>query len=182
MYKLTDRRFAKAKPILDMYRERMLKHRSIDSRALERELRDLWDTGYQEIKDIMLQLLKLYSYRLIAAYYMEETNGTGIVSEFQQPLADFYGVRQIGGKDFKETRKKFWDRAFALENLSDEQKKDVLLRLGSSSDDERASLSKHALQSLESLGLLCHNAGEWDYTEEGEDMFYRLKRPAEEVA
>jgi hypothetical protein len=178
MYKLTDRRFAKARPVLDTYRARMLKYRSIDSAALERELRDLWDTGYQEIKDIMLQLLKLHPYRLIAAYYMEESNGTGIVSEFQRPLADFYGVRHLGAKEFKETRKKFWDRAFALENMSDEQK-DMLLRLGGSSDDERASLNMHVLESLESLGLLYRDVGGWDYTDEGEDMYYRLKRPAE---
>ena len=83
----------------------------IQAMALERELRDCWDTGYREIKDIMIQLLKDERYVYLASYFMENSNSSvGVVTEFQEPLAILYGVKSFyHDKSYKEKRKKFWD-------------------------------------------------------------------------
>lgn len=111
MYTLTERRFKKAKSILEKYRAQMLKYKIIQAMALERDLRDCWDTGYREIKDIMIQLLKDERYVYLAAYFMENSNSSvGVVMEFQEPLATLYGAKSFyHDKNYKEKRDAFWN-------------------------------------------------------------------------
>lgn len=95
MYKLTDRRLAKAKAILDAAVARLHKSKSINTGELEMQLRECWDLGYQELKDIFRQMLKMKEFQVLAAYYMQFSSGEMIVSEFQDPLIDFYGVAEL---------------------------------------------------------------------------------------
>lgn len=111
MYTLTERRFEKIKPILETHRERFLEVGWIDTGAFERELRDTLDTGYQELKQVALSLSKMPRYQHIAAYYMQNQNATGPVSEFKDRLAELYGTKTYDHFDSDGKRKKFWERA-----------------------------------------------------------------------
>jgi hypothetical protein len=113
MYRLTDKRLQKAQPILDKYRADLFTARSFAVRGLERELRDTWSLGYQELKDIIRELLKNDRYREVAAYYMERSNPVGVVSEFQQPLAYLYGLKWFHAPEREGKRAAFWERVFA---------------------------------------------------------------------
>jgi hypothetical protein len=93
MYKLTERRFAKAKPILNRYRMQLHETGFASARGLEKELRDCWNIGYQELKDIIIALSKRPYYRYLAACYME-MGYPDVVIEFQPVLADMYGSKR----------------------------------------------------------------------------------------
>jgi hypothetical protein len=110
MYKLTERRRAKAEPILEKYRTQLQEKGVIDAQQFEKELRDCWNTGYQEMKDIAKQLLKISQYRFLAAYYMEHSNGmrTLVASEFKEALAHLYGVKHYDSPDRESKRRAFW--------------------------------------------------------------------------
>ncbi len=111
MYTLTPRRYVKATVVLEKYREMMLKNGEICSHCFEMELRKCWNTGYREIKDIMEQLLKDKRYVYVAAFYMENSNAAGVVSEFKGPLADLYGATDFHyDKSYKEKRDAFWEK------------------------------------------------------------------------
>lgn len=112
MFTLTERRFESAKPILDKYLEKLRSNHQYDTGSLEHELRQSWNTGYQEIKDIMIQLLDVDEYSTVAAWYMEHSNAPGVVSEFQGPLANLYGVASYNSPDREEKKEQFWKRAF----------------------------------------------------------------------
>jgi hypothetical protein len=112
MYKLTDRRLAAARDILDKYAGQLETRRPIESGLLEKELREVWDIGYQEQKNIIIDLLKNDRYRLIDAYYMQHQNAPGPVSEFQPHLAGLYGTRMYDPFDKEGKQKQFWDAAF----------------------------------------------------------------------
>lgn len=111
MYTLTERRFKKAETILEKYREQMLEYGKIQTMALERDLRVCWNTGYREIKYIMIQLLKDERYVYLAAYFMEHSNSSvGVVMEFQDPLVTLYGAKSFyHDKSYKEKREDFWN-------------------------------------------------------------------------
>jgi hypothetical protein len=113
VYKLTKRRLDAAEPILEKYRSHLHKSRHMQSMVLERELRDCWGIGYQELKDIIIDLAKTDRYRLVAAYYMQHQNAPGPVSEFQKPLADLYGTPHYDPFDKDGKQKAFWENAFA---------------------------------------------------------------------
>lgn len=113
MYRLTPRRFEKAKPILKKYRE--LLHRLGPTKAgfdlaanLEVELRACWNIGYQELKNIIIELSKRDYYRYLAAHYMDHPVGPGVVCEFQSPLAELYGMKSYNPDPDCEERKAFW--------------------------------------------------------------------------
>jgi hypothetical protein len=95
MYKLTERRLAKAVDILNAAAADLANKKHINTSTLEMQLRDCWDLGYQELKDIFCQMLKMDEYQNLAAFYMQFSNTTGVVSEFQMPLCDFYGIDQV---------------------------------------------------------------------------------------
>ena len=112
MYKLTDRRLNVAEEILDNYREKLVKTEKFNVPSLERELRDMWSIGYQELKDIMLDILKNHDrYKYVALYYMEYSNAPGVVSEFKRPLADAYGISHYHSDDRDDAQQSFWKNA-----------------------------------------------------------------------
>ncbi len=108
MYRLTTRRLQKAKDVLEKYRTLLRAKLAFDAGQLEHELRQCWDLGYQELKDIMADMLRHERYRHVAIYYMEHSNCTGVVSEFQSPLAKVYGIRGYFDPDRQKKQQEFW--------------------------------------------------------------------------
>ena len=110
MASLTDRRFEKAKPILDKYRAQLHATGRISTREFEMELRRCWNLGYQELKDIIIHLSKRDHYRYLAAYYMEDGSGVGVVMEFQPVLAAMYDIDRYDQPERETARKTFWEQ------------------------------------------------------------------------
>lgn len=114
MYKLTKKRLQAAKPILDQFEEQLRIHRFVVVGQLESELRRLWGIGYQELKDVFIDMLKQDIYAELAVYYMENSNGgSGVVSEFQRPLAKVYGVPHYHHAEREQKKEEYWAQAFA---------------------------------------------------------------------
>ena len=116
LYRLTARRKQRAADILDHHTKVLHDTRYINVSRLEHALRERWNIGYQSLKGIMIDMANNHpEYSHLAAYYMEHSNPTGVVSEFQQPLADLFGLTSWDFDDSKEgKRKEYWDNAFAL--------------------------------------------------------------------
>ena len=110
MYRLTTNRLAKAKPILEKYRRKLYEDFSFDARMLEKELKECWDLGYQEIKQIAEEMLNMPRYKYVAIYYMEHGGAPGVVSEFQGLLAAVYGIRDYHAPDRDQISKELWAR------------------------------------------------------------------------
>ena len=111
MYTLTDRRFQQAEAILENYRNCLNKSLKYDTHAFEMELRECWGVGYQEIKELLIDLIKKHStYRDLALYYMQFQNVPGPVSEFHSTLAKEYGAESYYTDDFKTKKEEFWKR------------------------------------------------------------------------
>lgn len=113
MYRLTDLRFAKAEEILERHLAHIHAGHHIDALGMEMELRECWNIGYQELKPIMEQLMARSRYTLLAASYMENSNGGQVVCEFQAPLAKLYGANYYAASDYDQKRDQFWARAFS---------------------------------------------------------------------
>jgi hypothetical protein len=110
MYRLTERRFTKAKPILDQYRKQLHDTGSILTRDFEMELRKCWKIGYQELKSIIIELSKQNRYRYLAARYME-SGSSGVVTEFQSTLAKMYGIKSFYHSPEKDSKRQaFWKK------------------------------------------------------------------------
>ena len=90
MYRLTERRLGRAKAVLEEYRERLRSVGRVNGGSLETKLRQVWRIGYQELKDIVIDMLKQPKYRDLALYYMEHVYATGPPSEFK-PYLRRYG-------------------------------------------------------------------------------------------
>jgi hypothetical protein len=118
MHRLTQRRLADVQPVLEEYRAELFNRRSFDARSLESELCLAWRLGYQELKSIMWDMVKLARYREVAAYYMEHSSSTGVVVEFWEPLARLYGIEWYHAPERQEKRKKYWDEVFASTGAS----------------------------------------------------------------
>ena len=118
MSKLNDERLQEAKEILERYRDTLLKIHTFDARSLERELRKLWNVGYQELKPLIYAMAQHGRYQEVAAYYMEHSNAPGVVSEFKPHLAALYSMKSYNAADRAEKQKAFWDRVFASEPSS----------------------------------------------------------------
>lgn len=110
MYRLTEIRLRKAEPILENYRRRLYERFRFEPGLLERELRECWNVGYQELKDIFKDMLKQERYRYVAIYYMENISGAAVVSEFWEPLAEAYGVRYFRAPDMEQKCEEFWKK------------------------------------------------------------------------
>lgn len=104
-----------AQDILDRHTKCLHDTRQMDVHGLEGELRDRWRLGYQTLKDIMIDMLVNHNeYSHVAAYYMEHSNVTGVVMEFQSPLSKLYGLTSWNFDETKDQkRSEFWDTAFA---------------------------------------------------------------------
>jgi hypothetical protein len=109
MYKLTERRLAKAKPILETYRKQLHTSGFMAASNLESELRKCWNVGYQALKGIMIDLSKLPRYRYVAARYME-SGCPGVVTEFQRTLSELYGMDSLLSRDKKAKKEAFWGK------------------------------------------------------------------------
>jgi hypothetical protein len=105
MYKVTQRRLTKAQPILERHRAELHRSGMTDARAVEMALRECWNVGYQEMKDLAADLLKQERYRFLAAYYMENSNGSRqrVAMEFKDDLAKLYGIRWYDAKDVTQS-------------------------------------------------------------------------------
>ena len=108
MYRLTEKRFQKAKLILEKYRNQLHRTGQIEAGFFERELGQCWNLGYKALKGVMRDLLKEPRYRFLAAYYMEHSNAPGVVMEFQNPLAGVYGISYYHSKDREKKKAAFW--------------------------------------------------------------------------
>lgn len=113
MYKLTDRRLEVAEQILEKYRSHLIEGHRFSAPSLEHELRAVWtNVGYQEIKGIMIDMFKNHErFKYVAAFYMENSNATGVVSEFKSTLAKAYGVRSFHSSDAEKGKEEFWETA-----------------------------------------------------------------------
>jgi len=113
---LTEGRKLAALEILESYTRQLHDSKSISVTQFELALRDTWGVGYQEVKDIMIDsVINHKEYVHLAAYYMENSNPAGVVVEFQQPLAELYGLRSwYYDEDKEEKKREFWRNAFAL--------------------------------------------------------------------
>jgi hypothetical protein len=109
MYRLTEKRLAAAAGVLEKYRAQLFAKRAFDADRFERELRDLWKTGYREMKAVAIQLLKNQRFREVAVYYMEHSN---VGAEFKVPLASVYGVKGFDVPERDEAQKRFWANVF----------------------------------------------------------------------
>jgi hypothetical protein len=110
MSRLTNRRLEKGGAILERYRAQLYARGSFNALAFEHDLRGCWNLGYRGLKGIMQDLLTRPRYRYLAAYYMERSNATGVVCEFQQPLANEYGIEWYHADDREEKRRAYWER------------------------------------------------------------------------
>lgn len=110
MYRLTERRLKKVEPILEKYRAEIHKTDYMTALVFERELRDCLNMGYQALKGIAKDLAKIERYKYLAARYMEKSGaGSGVVGEFQKPLAKLYGIVHYDPPKLREAaRKIFW--------------------------------------------------------------------------
>lgn len=112
MYRLTEKRFRDAGDILKRYREQLFRAKRFDVGSFERELRDLWDVGYQELKSIVRDMANHGRCEELAVYYMENSNSSvGVVMEFQAPLAKIYGITHYHAKDREQRQREYWARA-----------------------------------------------------------------------
>jgi hypothetical protein len=108
MYRLTERRFIKAKPILDHFRKQLHSTGWMSASDLEMELRKCWKIGYRELKNIIIELSKQSYYRHLAVAYME-SNGPGPVMEFKRTLAKIYGIKSYDHSPNRESKRDtFW--------------------------------------------------------------------------
>ncbi len=112
MASLTENRFNKAQPIFDRYTRILLETQHLPFPEFEKELKELFGMGYQELKGVMIDLSKKTEYVLLAARYMEE-GYPSVISEFKHHLATLYGVENFHGPDRDEKQKEFWAKAFA---------------------------------------------------------------------
>ena len=110
MYKVTQPRLTKAQPILERHRAELHRSGTTDAQAFEMTLRECWNVGYQEMKDLATDLLKHERYRFLAAHYMENSNGSRqrVAMEFKDDLAKLYGIRWYDAKDRDAKRGEFW--------------------------------------------------------------------------
>jgi hypothetical protein len=114
MYRLTDLRKAKARETLDRYSAELQRRGAFEANGLECELRGIWDTGYREVKDAMIDLLRNHpEYEPLAAYFMEHSNPAGVVSEFQGPLAKLYGLSSWQHDETMDSKRaRYWKTVF----------------------------------------------------------------------
>lgn len=117
MKRLTEEAKLQAIEILERYSKELHDSRQFNSTSLELELRKKWNIGYQTLKHVMIDMLTNHrEFEHLAAYYMENINGRQyVVSEFQRPLADVYGLSSWYHDQTKEVKRvKYWEEVFAL--------------------------------------------------------------------
>ena len=113
MATLTDRRMESARHIFETYRTHLHENHRCNCAEMENELKACFKLGYQEIKDIILDLLKRDRYQYLASYFMENIDtSVGVVAEYHAPLAKLYGIEWYHVDDREAKKKEFWDAFF----------------------------------------------------------------------
>ncbi len=115
---LTPSRLNRAKPNLDRYRDLLLKTGKLNFPAFEKELKEAWKVGYQELKSMIIDLVKRQEYTPLAVRYMEEGE-PGVAAEFKRHLAKIYDVKSYHAKDREEKQKQYWDRVLTGQDMDD---------------------------------------------------------------
>lgn len=111
MYKLTQRREAKALPILDGAYASLANRGRFDVHALERELRECWNVGYHELYQILEDSFRNDRWRYVSVYYMERVQ-PALTMELRHALTKAYGVRRGSAKsEWDACRMKFWKQS-----------------------------------------------------------------------
>jgi hypothetical protein len=113
MFKLTEKRMLRLKPILEKYRSALFYKRAFKTHEFEADVKAALETGVHGFPSVVQQLLKNENYQIVAVYYVENCETTGIPSEFREQLARFYGARNLYDSTLAETRKQFWKEVFA---------------------------------------------------------------------
>lgn len=109
-YRLTNRRLLKATPILEEAFAFIVNNRAKSlPYDFEMKLRSCWNIGYQELKDVMADMLKYDRYKYLAVLYMETSSCPGVVTEFQSVLRKLHGVKCYSPVTYSEDRKPFWE-------------------------------------------------------------------------
>lgn len=68
---LTPRRLERITPILETYRGKLRASGAFRPESLEAEIKATLDVGYQEVKHLLIDLLKKPRYQTVAAYYLQ---------------------------------------------------------------------------------------------------------------
>ena len=111
MYKLTQRREAKALPILEGAYASLVSNGRFDVHALERELRACWNVGYHELYQILEDSFRNDRWLYVSVYYMERIQ-PALTMELLHALAKAYGVPAGSAKgEWDACRAKFWKRS-----------------------------------------------------------------------
>ncbi len=111
MYKVTENRLAKAKPILEEFRTILHSEGQINAKEFEMKLRECWNVGYVEMKSLAEDLSRIERYRFLAAYYMEYSNGSRnlVALEFENVLANIYKIDYYHHPELPVKRDAFWN-------------------------------------------------------------------------
>ena len=82
MFKVTDRRLEKARATLDGYVSKLDECGKFDPSSFEHELKDIWGTGYREIKSAVVDLYRNHGgdYGRVAEYYMRHQAPEGTMN------------------------------------------------------------------------------------------------------
>ena len=108
MYKLTKRREAKARPILEAAYKDLVTRGGFDVGKFEMALRACWNIGYHELYDVLEDAFKDDHWLYVAVYYMERVMPM-LTSELQHALSIAYGIPKRGAdKDWDTYRNEFW--------------------------------------------------------------------------
>ncbi len=89
MYKVTERRMNEAQHILNNYNQKLEENGSFCPGILEQELKQVWGTGFKEIKSAMVDLYKNNGgkHGRVAEYYMRnQAPENMMVSQFKNAL------------------------------------------------------------------------------------------------
>jgi hypothetical protein len=113
MSELTPEQFEQAKDIIEKYRDCLFRTKWMNAHSFEREIRELWQLGYQDIKELIEELSHHGRCEQVAVYYMEHSNGGRVVSEFQGRLAEIYGIDWYYADDRPAKQAAYWERTFA---------------------------------------------------------------------
>lgn len=109
MYKITQRREKKARPILEKAYESLVTRGRFDVHALERELRQCWNVGYHELYEILEDAFKDEKWFPVAVYYMERISSPHPTCELRCALSRAYGLKKLVSCDKSEfAREAFW--------------------------------------------------------------------------
>lgn len=108
---LTPRRLERITPILETYRGKLRASGAFRPESLEAEIKATLDVGYQEVKHLLIDLLKKPRYQTVAAYYLQHFAAPNQPSEAKLALGDLYGVGYYEHADRPQAQDAWWTTA-----------------------------------------------------------------------